>query len=117
MTIVIAIMLLYGFLGCFLDSTSMITITVPILHPTMIAMGVDPIWYSLVVIMAIEIGLLTPPVGLNVYGTHAVAEKDVTLEDVFIGSFPFFLLSIVALILMLSFPAISTTLPNLMRPR
>ena len=53
----------------------MVTITVPILHPTMVAMGVDPIWYSLVVIMAIEIGLVTPPVGLNVYGTHAIAEK------------------------------------------
>jgi TRAP-type C4-dicarboxylate transport system permease large subunit len=64
--------------------------------------------------MAMEIGLLTPPVGLNVYGTQAAAEKDVSIEDVFRGSTPFFLLALLAMILMIAFPAISTTLPSLM---
>ncbi len=112
--IVIAIVLLYIVLGCFLDSTSMVFITVPILHPTMVAMGVDPIWYSLVVVMAMEVGLITPPVGLNVYGAHAVAEKDVTVEDVFWGSAPFFISAVLALVLLIAFPVISTWLPSVM---
>jgi TRAP-type C4-dicarboxylate transport system permease large subunit len=113
-TLIILITILYLVLGCFLDSTSMVVVTVPILHPAIVALGIDPIWYALVIIMAMEIGLLTPPVGLNVYGTQAAAEKDVSIEDVFRGSTPFFLLALLAMILMIAFPAISTTLPSLM---
>lgn len=110
----IAISLLYLVLGCLLDSISMLSITLPILLPVVRTMGIDPIWYAVIVIMAIEIGMITPPVGLCVYGAKAVAEPDVTLEDIFAGSFPFFLASLAVLILLIFFPPLSTVLPALM---
>jgi C4-dicarboxylate transporter DctM subunit len=110
----IAVALLYLVMGCLLDSISMLSITLPILLPVVRAMGIDPIWYAVVVIMAIEIGMITPPVGLCVYGAKAVAEPDVTLEDVFAGSFPFFVVSMVVLLLLVFFPPLSTILPALM---
>jgi len=104
----------YMILGCFLDSISMLSITIPLLHPVLGPMGIDPIWYAVIVILAIEIGMLTPPVGLCVYAAKAVAEKDVTLEDIFRGSIPFFLVSLVGLLIFILFPPLSTFLPRQM---
>ena len=110
----LVVALMYLVLGCLLDSISMLTITIPVLVPVAQAMGIDPIWYAVVVIMAIEIGMLTPPVGLCVYGAKAVAEPDVTLEDVFTGSFPFFAISLLVLLLLIVYPPLSTFLPSLL---
>jgi len=111
---VIAMSVIYLILGCFLDSISMLAITMPIVYPVVQAMKIDPMWYAVVVIMAIECGLITPPVGLNVYGVKGVAEPDVTLEDIFIGGWPFFIAMVLVLILLISFPPISTFLPSLL---
>lgn len=108
------IIVMYGVLGCFLDSISMLSITIPILNPLVSAVGFDPIWYAMIVIMAIESGLLTPPVGLNVYGAFAVAERDVRLEEIFAGVLPFFIATWVAIVLLVAFPQISVVLPTLM---
>jgi tripartite ATP-independent transporter DctM subunit len=108
------IVLVYVILGCFLDSFSMICITVPVFNPIVMAQGADPIWYAVMVAMAIHLGLITPPVGLNVYGAFAVAEPDVTLEDIFVGIMPFFWAVLLAIILLLFVQPISTFLPNLM---
>jgi C4-dicarboxylate transporter, DctM subunit len=110
----IAVSLMYLLLGCLLDSISMLTITIPVLMPVVRAMGIDPIWYAVVVIMAIEIGMLTPPVGLCVYGSKAVAEPDVTLEDIFAGSMFFCAISLLVLVLLIFYPPLSTILPSLM---
>ncbi len=112
--LVAVIILMYAILGCFLDSFSMICITVPVFNPIINAMGADPIWYAVMVVMAIEMGLLTPPVGLNVYGAYAVAEPDVSLEEIFIGVAPFFGAVILTIVLLLLIPPISTFLPNMM---
>lgn len=112
-SLVIMIVLLYLVMGAFLDSISMLSITIPLLNPIILHLGIDPIWYALVIVLAVEIGLLTPPVGLNVYATAAVAEADVTIEDVFAGSTPFFFLALVTLAIMIAFPALITFLPNL----
>jgi tripartite ATP-independent transporter DctM subunit len=104
----------YMILGCFLDSISMLSITIPLLHPVLGRMGIDPIYYAVVVIVAIEIGMLTPPVGLCVYAAKAVAEKDVTLEDIFRGSIPFFVVSMIALLIFILVPSLSTFLPRQM---
>lgn len=101
----------YLILGCFLDSISMLSITIPLLNPLLSRMGIDPIYYAVVVIVAIEIGMITPPVGLCVYASKAVAEKDVTLEDIFRGSIPFFIVSMIALVIFIFFPSLSTFLP------
>ena len=92
----------------------MLSITIPLLHPVLGPMGIDPIWYAVIVILAIEIGMLTPPVGLCVYAAKAVAEKDVTLEDIFRGSIPFFVVSMAALVIFILFPPLSTFLPRQM---
>jgi len=112
--LVVCILFIYLILGCFLDSFSMICITVPVFNPIVYKLGVDPIWYAVLVIMAIEMGLLTPPVGLNVYGAFAVAEPDVTLEEIFIGVLPFFAAVILTIVLLLYIQPLSTFLPNLM---
>lgn len=104
--------LFYILLGCVLDSISMLSITIPLLYPVLGTMGIDPIWYAVVVVIAIHVGMITPPVGLCVYGAKAVAESDVSLEDIFRGVFPFFLVSLLVLLLFILFPILSTFLPD-----
>lgn len=108
------LVIMYGLLGCVLDSISMLSITIPILTPVAYAAGFDPIWYAVVVIMAIEAGLITPPVGLNVYGAYAVAEPDVRLEEIFVGVVPYLIAVWVAIAILIFFPDLSTFLPRLM---
>ena len=112
--LVLAMCVLYIILGCFLDSVSCLAVTVPIIYPVVLAMGIDPIWYAMCIILAIEVGLITPPVGLNVYAVKGVAEADVSIEDIFIGAFPFFFMMLLALAIIIAFPALSTTLPDMM---
>jgi len=87
-------------------------VTIPVFNPIVNAAGVDPIWYATVVIVAIEIGLITPPVGLNLFSTKGAAEPDVTLEDIIGGVFPFFIAFVLLLVFLLSFPRVSTYLPG-----
>ncbi len=105
----------YLVLGCFLDSISMLCITVPIFNPIIKAAGVDPMWYATIVITSVEIGLITPPVGLNLYASKAVAESDVTLEDIIAGILPFLAAEFVCLALMFAFPPMCTFLPGLLK--
>jgi len=111
---VIVMCVVYIIMGCLLDAISMIGVTVPIIYPIIRAMGIDPIWYGICVILAIHIGTITPPVGLNVYAVKGVAEADVSLEDIFFGVWPWFLWMLVSLAFVIAFPALSTTLPNIM---
>lgn len=113
LTFLFVVAFFYLILGCLLDSISMLSITIPLLNPILGSMGIDTIWYAVVVVLAIEVGMITPPVGLCVYGAKAVAEKDVTLEDIFRGVFPFFLVSLLGLLLFILVPTLSTFLPNL----
>ena len=115
LTFVIIILIIYLIMGCFLDSISMLSITIPLFNPVLPKMGIDPFWYAMVVIMAIEIGMITPPVGLCVYGAKAVAEPDVALEDIFAGMMPFFWASLAALVIMVAFPKLSLILPALIK--
>ena len=114
--IMILFLVMYVFLGMFQDSISMMSITLPIVHPIIVGLGIDPVYFAMLVIMSIEIGLITPPVGLNVYTVRSVAVQmpegeSIRLEDIFKGILPFFFLSIVALIILIAFPPISTWLP------
>lgn len=112
--VVIMSVFVYILLGCFLDSISMLSITIPAMYPAIMAMGIDPIWYAMVVITAIHIGTITPPVGVNVYAVKGVAEADVSLEDLFRGVLPFLLMMVIAVVILIAFPALSTTLPAVM---
>ena len=119
MLIVILFLIMYVFLGMFQDSISMMSITLPIVHPIIVGLGIDPIYFAMLVIMAIEIGLITPPVGLNVYTVRSVAVQmpegaNITLEDIFRGILPFFFLAVIALVILVAAPPISTYLPSKM---
>jgi tripartite ATP-independent transporter DctM subunit len=103
---------IYLILGCFLDSISMLCITIPVFNPIIEAAGIDPIWYATIVIVSVEIGLITPPVGLNLYAAKGVAEPDVTLEDVISGILPFLAAELLSLVVIIAFPRISTFLPG-----
>jgi tripartite ATP-independent transporter DctM subunit len=119
LAIVVAFLLMYLLLEMFQDSISMMSITLPIVHPIIVDLSIDPVHFAMLVIITIEIGLLTPPVGLNVYTVRSVASQipevsDVSLDDIFWGILPFFVLSSIALTIMLFVPSISTFLPTTM---
>lgn len=111
----LAIVVIYLILGFFLSGIPIIAMTLPVIYPTVLAMGIDPIWFAMVAIVAIEMGGITPPVGMFCYGVKSVAEPDVSLEDVFIGSIPFLFIWLIALAILIVFPWTATILPSLMR--
>jgi C4-dicarboxylate transporter DctM subunit len=105
------IIVIYILGGCFMDSLALITLTIPIFFPVVIALGLDPIWFGVIIVLVTEMGVITPPVGLNVYVIHGVA-KDVPLETIFRGIFPFLAALVIAAIFLLVFPQIATFLPS-----
>lgn len=109
----IVIILAYVVLGMFMDGLAMLVVTVPIVYPIMMSFGFDPIWFGVVVVIVIEMGMITPPVGMNVFVVRGVA-GDVPLATIFRGVFPFLLAMIVALILIIVFPQIALFLPDSM---
>lgn len=96
-----------------MDSLALITLTVPILLPVILTLGFDPIWFGVIIVLVGEMGVITPPVGINVYIIKGVAE-DVPLETIFRGIFPFLVALIVCAIILILFPQIALFLPGLM---
>jgi tripartite ATP-independent transporter DctM subunit len=111
MGFVICIMVLYFFLGAIIDSVSVLAITIPIFYPVVESMGLDEVWFAMVMILATQIGNITPPVGLVIYAVKGVAEPDITLEDIIRGVLPFFLMMVVALAIVIAFPDLTTWIP------
>jgi C4-dicarboxylate transporter DctM subunit len=100
--------------GCFMDALGMILLTIPIFYPVAVELGYDPIWFGVIIVLITEMGVITPPVGVNVYVVSGVA-KDVPLEVIFKGIFPLLGALIVCNIILIMFPQIALFLPNLMR--
>jgi tripartite ATP-independent transporter DctM subunit len=112
--IMMVVVLVYLFGGCFMDALAMIMLTIPIFFPVSEALGFDPIWFGVVIVLISEMGVITPPVGVNVYVVYGVA-KDVPLEVIFKGVLPMVLALLVCNIILLFFPQIALFLPSLMR--
>ena len=108
------IILVYLFGGCFMDALAMVMLTVPIFFPVAQALGFDPIWFGVVIVLIAEMGVITPPVGINVYVVYGVA-KDVPLEVIFKGVLPMLIALLLCNLIILFFPQIALFLPNLMR--
>jgi tripartite ATP-independent transporter DctM subunit len=112
------ILLIYFFGGCFMDALAFVTLTVPIFFPVVMELGYDPIWFGVIIVMVTEMGVITPPVGINVYVVYGVAknvlEDGVALEKIFKGIFPFLIAVIVGVLILIVFPQIIMYLPNLM---
>ena len=103
----------YVIMGMFMDGLSMLVISIPIVFPVITQLGFDPIWFGVVAVIVIEMGMITPPVGLNVFVVRGVAQ-DVPLTTVFSGVMPFLFAMIVALILIILVPQIALLIPNTM---
>ncbi|TKR53672.1 TRAP transporter large permease [Allopusillimonas ginsengisoli] len=106
-----AVVVFYLILGCFLETLSMMVTTIPITTPLMMSMGFDPVWYGIVVMLLLEMALITPPVGLNLYVVQGV-RRGGSLSDVIIGAIPF-VIALMAMVILLAFePGIATWLPK-----
>jgi tripartite ATP-independent transporter DctM subunit len=101
-------------MGCFMEPVSIMLITVPIFFPIIQALGLDPLWFAIVTMVNIELSMITPPFGLNLFILKGVCPPDTTLEDIYRGVIPFILLNLLALGLVIWFPPLATWLPNLM---
>ncbi len=107
----VAIVAFYLILGCFMETLSMMITTIPIVAPVMFGLGFDPIWFGIVIIILIEMALITPPVGLNLFVVQSLRSNG-TLNDVIKGSLPFVLMMITLIALLALFPGIALWLPN-----
>ncbi|MDD3269879.1 MAG: TRAP transporter large permease [Syntrophomonadaceae bacterium] len=108
------ILLIYLVLGCFIDALAMILLTIPIFYPIAVNnLGYDPIWFGVIIVLCVAMGVITPPVGMNVYIIKGVA-PEVPLETIFKGIWPFLAAIVICLAILIAFPAISTFLPNLL---
>ncbi len=106
------ILFIYVLLGTFMDQMAIMVLTVPMVFPLITHLGFDPIWFGVIFVKTVEIGLITPPLGLNVYVIHGVTHQP--MEEVFKGILPFFICDVFTLIILLAFPQIALFLPSRM---
>jgi tripartite ATP-independent transporter DctM subunit len=109
----IVILALYLVLGCFLEGFAMLVLTLPIFFPVTQTLGIDPIWFGVLVVLTLEMGLISPPVGINVFIVKSVAPR-VALGHIFRGVLPFWLMMILCVGILIAFPQIALFLPNTM---
>jgi tripartite ATP-independent transporter DctM subunit len=101
-------------LGCVMDPASMMVITLPLAFPVLQQLGFDPIWLGVLVTIAVEIGMITPPVGLNLFVLKGIVADDITMTDIMLGAAPFVGIMLIGLLTIILFPSIATFLPSLM---
>ena len=111
--IIAAILVFYVFIGMFMNALPALILTIPIFYPVAMGAGFDPVWFGVLVVIMVELGVVTPPIGVNVFAISAVA-KDVPMYDIFRGVLPFWLAYLVLVVLIVLFPAIAVFLPSLM---
>jgi tripartite ATP-independent transporter DctM subunit len=106
----LALFILYTVLGCLVESFGMIVITVPLLYPVLISYGIDPVWFGIILVVFIELGQISPPIGINLFVIQSISRGK--FSDVVMGTVPFHILMFVLLILLVIFPEIALWLPN-----
>jgi C4-dicarboxylate transporter DctM subunit len=107
------ILLMYLVLGCLMDAMAMVILTVPIIFPVITALGFDPIWFGVIIVMTVELGLIHPPVGMNVFVIKSVV-GDVRFSTIFAGVLPFIITDLVRLVILIAFPLLALWLPSRM---
>ena len=107
------ILVMYLILGCLMDAMAMIILTVPIIYPVIVQLGFDPIWFGVIIVMTVELGLITPPVGMNVFVIKSVLPEN-SFSTIYRGVSPFVVTDIIRLAILVAFPAISLWLPATM---
>ena len=111
---IIVIVFIYILLGAFLDTMAMIILSIPIFFPIVSNLGFDPIWFGVLVVVVVELALITPPMGINVFVIKGLA-KDTPLSEIFLGVWPFCVALVLLIVLIIAFPSIVTFLPELAR--
>ncbi|MGI9301667.1 MAG: TRAP transporter large permease [Gammaproteobacteria bacterium] len=106
--------ILYIILGCFLDTTSMMVVTLPFLFPVVVALDIDPIWFGIVLVKLIEISVITPPVGINLFAVLSAVGRQADFSHVVKGVIPFIVFDLIVLSLLIVYPEIATWLPKQM---
>jgi C4-dicarboxylate transporter DctM subunit len=109
--VLVLIMLMYLVLGCLMDAMAMIILTVPIIFPVITALGFDPIWFGVIIVMTVELGLIHPPVGMNVFVIKSVV-PEVSFTTIFLGVIPFVITDLLRLAILIAFPVIALWLPG-----
>ena len=109
-----AMMLIYVLLGTIMEELSMVLLTIPVFFPIVTALGFDPVWFGVLIVFVVQIGLISPPVGMNLFVLNALLDG-VSLKQIFRGVWLFVLMLIVAMVLVLELPALALWLPSFMR--
>lgn len=110
--IMILIVIMYMLLGTFIDEVSMVLLTIPVFYPLIVALGFDPIWFGIMIVMVVEVGMISPPVGMTLYVIKGIA-PDIPIGTIFRGVIPFLLVEFIFIAIIIAFPQIVTFLPNL----
>ncbi len=113
MGLILVVVLLYIVLGFFIETLSLMVVTIPIIVPLVVAQGFDPVWFGILMIVLIEMALITPPVGLNLYVVQG-ARKSGRMAEVMVGAIPYVAAMLVMVVLLIAFPAIALYLPTLL---
>jgi tripartite ATP-independent transporter DctM subunit len=111
--VLVLILIMYLVLGCLMDALAMIILTVPIIFPVIKELGFDPIWFGIIIVMTVELGLIHPPVGMNIFVIKSVVE-DAKISTIFYGVLPFIVTDILRLILLVALPILALWLPSKM---
>jgi tripartite ATP-independent transporter DctM subunit len=112
--IVALVILIYVFLGFFMDGIAILSITMPIIFPVIATTGYDPIWFGVIAIVAVELGIITPPFGMSVYIVKAASPVPLRTDDIFKASIPFYIVYLITAAILIFFPQIVLVLPHMM---
>lgn len=112
--LLVVISIFYLILGMFIDPTSMMLVTIPFIFPIASAVGIDVIWFAVIIVKLVELAAITPPVGINLFTVMAASENKVSSSEIFRGVLPFVFLELIVLAMLIAFPQISTFLPSRM---
>ncbi|GIX49276.1 MAG: C4-dicarboxylate ABC transporter permease [Candidatus Tectimicrobiota bacterium] len=112
-SILVIMLLLYFLMGCALDSLAMVLLTIPIFFPIVAHLGFDPVWFGVIVVMVVELGLITPPIGMNVFVIKGLA-PEVGLDTIYRGVVPFVIAQVLLIALLVACPWLATWLPRTM---
>lgn len=111
--VLVAMLAIYIVLGCFMDSMGMLLLTIPVFYPVIVQLGIDPILFGVLVVMVVEVGLITPPLGMNIFIVRSVA-PDVPVQTVFVGALPFVIAFFLTIAVVLMVPRLALWLPQFM---
>jgi TRAP-type C4-dicarboxylate transport system permease large subunit len=112
--LIVGMMVILLFLGCFVDQVSMMLITLPFFMPLVTQLGIDPVWFGVLFLICMQLGLLTPPFGLLLFTMKSVAPPSIAMNDVFNAALPYVWFGLLVLAIVFAFPPLATWLPGLL---